>query len=264
MSVVACVKVHDGIILGAESMTQIWGTDGKGNTGVTKTYENAQKLYQMANLPIGIMTYGSGNIGPRSIGSFIAEFSNANANSQNICGQAGVEVGKVADALWTFMTKIYTEAYKEMPEPKPLIGIYIGGYSAGCPLAEEWEFSLPQGKPQLVRPLETFGASWRGISVPFTRLYTGIDPRLTEELLKAGLAPNVLTPLLEKYRAPFIFDGMPVQDAIDFVTFILQTTIGMAEFEAGPPSCGGPIWIAVNSPTGFEWVKRPTWSIRRD
>lgn len=251
MSIVVSVKVHDGIVLGAESMTQIFGSDAQGTVGVVKTYENAQKLYQVGELPMGVMAYGIGNIGPRSIGSFISEFSRKVGDIK--------KVEDVAKELSGFLKKVHEEGFKDLrPEQRPDLGVFIGGYSEGEPLAEEWEFNVPRAEtPKRVRPLAQFGASWRGVSIPFTRLYRGIDPRLEDELIKAGVKKEIL----DKFApAPIVFDGMPVQEAIDFAVFILQTTINMAKFEIGPPSCGGPLWVAVISPlTKFQLVQRPAW-----
>ena len=55
---------------------------------------------------------------------------------------------------------------------------------------------------------------------------------------------------------------MPVQDAIDLTTFILETTIGASRFLAGSPACGGPLWVAViTKQGGFKWIERPEWKI---
>jgi hypothetical protein len=68
--------------------------------------------------------------------------------------------------------------------------------------------------------------------------------------------------MVQRYESPVIYDGMPVQDAINFVVFILQTTIGLATFESGVPSCGGPSQIATVLPEdGFQWVKEPALSV---
>ena len=74
MSIVACVKVQDGLVLGCDSTTQISGRDPAGNVGVLKVYQNAEKLFKIEGLPVGILTYGTGNIGPKSIRTIIREF----------------------------------------------------------------------------------------------------------------------------------------------------------------------------------------------
>lgn len=73
MTIIASVKVHDGIVLGADSMTQLIGQDAEGKAGFVQSYQHAQKLHQIGSFPIGVMAFGIGNIGPRSIGSFVSE-----------------------------------------------------------------------------------------------------------------------------------------------------------------------------------------------
>ena len=62
MTIVASVKVRDGLILATDGMTQIQGRVAQ-PPGVLKSYENARKLFQVGELPIGVMTFGLGNIG---------------------------------------------------------------------------------------------------------------------------------------------------------------------------------------------------------
>lgn len=249
MTICASVKVRDGLVLGTDSMTQIWGEGDTGKLGIIKTYSNARKLFQIDELPVGVMTYGIGNLGSRSIQGLIREFS---VDCPEECN-----VESLSQSLYDFFNKSYQEQFKDTPDP-PLLGFYVAGYSKGKPFPEEWEFLLPRDtESHLVRPLDQFGASWRGIAIPFTRLYKGIDPRLLKELIDAGVPEE----LLSKYESPIVYDGMPVQDAINFVKFILQTTIGLANFEVGTPSCGRPLQIATVLPPdtvpGFRWIKEP-------
>jgi hypothetical protein len=74
MTICASVKVRDGLVLATDSMTQIHGRGSTGPIGVIKTHGNARKLFQVAKLPMGVMSYGIGNIGPRSIHSYMREF----------------------------------------------------------------------------------------------------------------------------------------------------------------------------------------------
>lgn len=263
MTIVASVKVHDGIILGADSMTQLWGSNAAGQTGVIKGYEHAQKLYQVADRRVGVMAYGIGNIGPRSIGSFMTEFSRRVAADATL-----TSVKAIAEQLSAFLATAHAGFFGNVAADKrPDLGVLVGGYSPNEPLGEEWEFMIPNTpRPQPVRPPNTFGAAWRGVAAPFTRLYKGLDPRLGEALVQSGKtvaqATEIVNAIKDKFTAPFIFDGMPVQEAIEFVTFILETTINSAKFEAGAASCGGPLWIAVATPDTFDWVRKHDWRVR--
>jgi len=55
MTIVAAVKVRDGLILGTDSMTQITVQTPQGPQ-VLKAYSNARKLFQIGDRRIGVMT----------------------------------------------------------------------------------------------------------------------------------------------------------------------------------------------------------------
>jgi hypothetical protein len=253
MTICASVKVRDGLVLGTDSMTQIWAEDQDGNRRPVKNYSNARKLFQIDELPIGVMTYGLGNIGPRSIHGFLRDFST------DYEGEDSVEA--VSANLHQFIGEAYREQFEE--GPKPNLGFFVAGYSPGEYFPEEREFLLPRDSDvRLVRPLEGFGASWRGANIPFTRLYKGFDPRALDNIKGMDGTEEVVEEL-QKYESPVVYDGMPVQDAIDFAIFILQTTIGLSTFEVAFPSpiCGGPLQIATVLPEeGFRWIAKPSLS----
>ena len=263
MSIVASVKVYDGIVLGAESMTQIYASTPEHGQQLIKAYENARKLFQLAKLPVGVLTFGAGNIGNRSVESFLGEFSADNATQIKPTDSIKMVAGRLCD----FMRKPYKEAYAQTPiQVQPVMGFCICGYWDGPHhLGSNWEFQFPhKPKPQLMLPDDVLGANWRGINMPFTRLFHGLDPRIVDILKAEGVSPDVI----DRVRASAArtlatqatFDGMPVQDAIGFCKFIIETTIGWARYEIGQPSCGGPIHLAVIAKSGgFQWVSQPTY-----
>ena len=257
MSIVACVKVYDGIVLGAESMTQLFAATAPGQVQLVKAFSNARKLFQIATLPVGVLTYGGGNIGTRSIESFLVEFGESlpQQNSEQ------VTVEGLATELLKFIKSPYEKQYAAMPaDKKPAIGFYLAGYSTGKHLGSEWEFVLPADQsPREAREDDQCGASWRGVAVPFTRLYFGLDPRLPDALLANGIPKDVVEKLAnvaKGFISPVVFDGMPVQDAVGFCRFILDTTIELATYEIGPASCGGPLQMALVTRNSFNWVTK--------
>lgn len=262
MSIVASVKVYDGIVIAAESMTQLQANVG-GQVQHIKSYSHAQKIFQIADLPIGAMTYGGGNIGNRSMESFVHEFSQLERQD----AAAAKTVEAVTQRLLVFLRGHYDPAFAALPEAqRPVIGFLLGGYSPNQPLASEWEFLLPQAQaPVRVREDHTVGASWRGVSFPFTRLFFGLDPRYEQILTGLGVTPAVMTAFkaaaAEQLTTRVAFDGMPIQDAIAFCKYIIDTTIGAATYEIGVPSCGGPVNIAVITRSGFKWVHEPKFTL---
>ena len=260
MSIVACVKVYDGMALGAESMSQILGKQPGGQSQFMKAYSNARKLFEIKGAPFGVLAYGAGNIGNRSIESFLYEFS----GMHDFAADTGEQI---AHKLLQFMRAPYDSAFGQSPDPqKPVLGFYLAGYSPEQHLGTEWEFVFPQDlKPRQPRPDNQCGASWRGIAIPFIRQYNGIDPRFFGMLQAHGVANDVIAKVqaaAQQLVSPIVLDGMPLQDAIGYCKYILDTTIGAATYEAGVPTCGGPLQIAIiTRGDGFKWVSRPAYSI---
>jgi hypothetical protein len=263
MSVVATVKVYDGIVLGAESMTQITGVIS-GQQQLVKAYENAQKLFRVADLPIGILTYGIGNIGRRSIESFVHEFSRSEKDRSQQPGQR-VSVEETAGRFFSFMHGHHTQAFGTMAAAEqPRLGFIVAGYSDGDQeyLASEWEFILPHHQaPIAVRPQTEIGASWRGVTGPFARLMFGVDPVFESQMAQAGATPQELVRFKQVaagLATNVIFDGMPLRDAVGYCRFVIHTTIGWCTYALGSAACGGPIRLATITPgSGFEWVTPP-------
>ena len=251
MTICVSVKVRDGLVLTTDSMTQIQSTDATtGNVTVVKAYSNARKLFQIGSLPVGVMTFGLGNIGSRSIQSFILEFDGGNESS----------VRKLAGKLRSFIWKAYDKEFRSVPiDKRPVLGIFVAGYSGKAIFVDEWEFQLPNdAAPIPVRPATAFGSSWRGITLPFVRLYHGFDPRIYDRLIAAGVRKVVVEKALQGIQTDVIYGGMPVQDAVAFSEYLARTTIGFTTFESGTSTCGGPLQIATIVPdAGFEWISKP-------
>jgi hypothetical protein len=258
MSVVATVKVYDGIVLGAESMTQVTAVVN-GQQQLIKSYENAQKIFHVGVFPIGLLTYGIGNIGRRSMESFVHEFSQAEKALLSQPDQH-VNVEQTAERFFTFMQQHYNQAFGAVPaQQQPGLGFVVAGYSEGEHLASEWEFILPQhNAPQLVRPQNEVGASWRGVGSPFSRLMFGFDPVLEAQLIQAGMpAAEVqrFKTVASGIQTRIAFDGMPLRDAIGYCKFIIQTTIGWCTYAMGAALCGGPVKLAqITRGSDFEWI----------
>jgi len=266
MTIIASVKVRDGLVLATDSMTTIQATiDEAGHKAVIKTYSNAKKLFHIGDAPIGAMIYGIGNIGQRSIEGLMFDFGSKELPKLDK-GKRG-NVQEVAKALFDYFGNLYQAEFANIALEQKMrdfrFGIFVAGCSIDKPFVEEWEFLLPRDdKVKQVRPDTVFGASWRGIDLPFTRLLKGFDPRIGQKLREGGVADDIVKGALESWKANIAYDGMPVQDAIDLAVFIVKTTIGFVSFEIGAPSCGGPLQVASVLPDGtFRWIAQPQLSI---
>jgi hypothetical protein len=254
MTIVASVKSRDGLILAADSMSTLSVATPVGPQYV-KAYQNARKLFQMGDLPIGAVTYGLGNIGTRSMESLVLEAC------KNFSDDLA-DVESVAQALYDHLRSAYNAAFNGLDdEQKPECGFLVGGYSAEEPLARllEFEFPASEGPVEKLGP-DDFGSAWRGVDFPFIRLWRGFAPSMVSRLVNEdGMTQQRIAELVAPLEIGATYEGMPVQDAINFATFILDTTIGFSEFAPGYPACGGPLQIAAILPDdeGFRWIAKP-------
>lgn len=65
--------------------------------------------------------------------------------------------------------------------------------------------------------------------------------------------------IFSKYEYSSNFSSMPLQDAIDFVNYLINLMGGRCRFYSDTPFCGGPIDIAVITYNGFKWIKVKEW-----
>ena len=258
MTICVSVKTRDGIVLGTDSMTTVMLPSTDDQPIIAKTFSNARKLMQFRNFPVGVFTYGLGNLGPRTVNSHILGFSHTFKQV------TGWTVQQIANGLLEYMMREYDEIYEHI-EDKQLLGLHVAGYSYDSALPEEWKIEIPHTTEAI--PVMSSGVNWEGIILPFGRLYHGYDFRLIQALEKEGVGSDLFYKALkESPLIPHIlFDAMPLQDAINYVVYVLRTTIGFTSFEIGPPSCGGQLQVAVISEEGgFQWISRPEFRIPED
>jgi hypothetical protein len=250
MTIVTCVKVRDGLVLGTDSMAHIQ----RGGMFL-RSYRNATKLFQVGDLPMGVVSWGLGNLGHRSIESLMREFGEGLKPNQK-------SVDGVSKALFKFIKRHYDEQVKDLDEDEVAelssLGFLLAGYSAGQVFSEIREFELPMStKPIATAQKEQLGATWRGVDAPFFRLASGYGFAVRNRLESAGLTEEDAGELLDDLAIDVVFDGMPVQDAVEYATFILKTTIGYTTFSMQVSPCGGPLQVATILPDGtFNWLAK--------
>lgn len=253
MSIIASVTVHDALVIGADSQTTITGSSADGQPVVMQSYQHAQKIHQIGGLAVG--AWGSGNIGPRSVGSVLSEFAEEHESES---------VQQTAETLSAHLNTLAAD-FHESGLPQAELGAIVGGYSDGSEFAETWVISVPEnGGPERIVSPSDFSVHWHGVPRIFSRLVNGIDPSLHDMSVDVVEARSreEWNSAVKLARGQYIFPGMPVQDAIDLTAFILQTTIGASRFLPGTPACGGPLWIAVITKRGgFKWIERPEWKV---
>lgn len=269
MTIVISVKVNDGIVLAADSVTSFLENDGR----VRKTYDYANKITNLVKVwPIGAMTYGSGGIGNSSIATLSKDLRkqldpSTNTDSRFVLDQRNYSVREVAEKALLFLSEEFDRVYSE-PMQGYFLGYRVCGYSSGASLAESWEVGIDPTGPFGPEPLypdvngsQSFGPRWAGEPEALDRLILGMSSRALAALEHLGLDKDVAADTVSKLRGALYqqldHPAMPIQDAIDLAKFLAESAAGFSRFSMRTATVGGPIEVAtITKHEGFRWVSR--------
>jgi hypothetical protein len=277
MSIAVLIGVHDGVVLAADSAATLSMQPGPGVivapnvTGiVANVYDNANKIFNIVKgLPIGCITFGSGNIGNASTGTVIKDLRQKLTDSPEGLGfnSATYTMEGVAQILADFL-KGECEGLIPAVKNNTTAGFLLGGYSKPGAFGESWLVEITKGvvqPPKQLRKPETAGINWGGQTEVLQRIMLGFSPALFQVLGQISnpqqpatqIAQTVGTLLQARLQAPMIFAPMPIQDAIDLARFLIHAGIMFSRFLPGPNTVGGPIEIAViTKHENFKWISR--------
>jgi hypothetical protein len=287
MTICVSVKVSEGLVLAADSTAAISGNikdpKGKGAPGILKTYDHVRKLAHIKDYPIGTLTWGAALVGARSVESLIKEYAHylpsIEEEEEKIKARRMHEenvdpykygVKEIAEGLLKHIRRYYDATFAGLPrENQPHLGILVSGYSSGEFFPDQWLMEIPvrdelmevrpnrQGKPD-------FGANWYGLTDAIIRLHWGRDESALGVIAKNfNKSIDDIREMLAPLQYPVIFDGMPLQDAIDYAVYLVNVVIGRFRFVVGAPLCGGEIDVAVITPGTFTWIQRKSWGVKR-
>jgi hypothetical protein len=285
MTICVSVKVSEGLVLAADSAAAIQGMiqdpTGKSSAGILKTYDHVRKLSHIKDYPIGTLTWGTALVGARSVESLIKQYEYSlnslgeeeeKIRERRMRGDAKSEerpqysVQDIAAGLLKHVKGVYETEFTSHPaDRQPPLGILVSGYSSGEFFPEQWLIELPvSSELKPIRPevngKPDFGTNWFGLSDAIVRLHWGRDDQAINILAEHfKTPPDEIRRLLAKLQYPVFFDGMPLQDAIDYAVYLVNVVIGRFRFVVGAPLCGGEIDVAVITPNTFTWVQRKSW-----
>lgn len=276
MTIAVAVKVHDGLVLAADSASTLIRSDPTGQSrAVVNVYNTANKVFNLnKRFPIGAVTWGSGSIGPASISTLVKDLRQrfAGEDPENDVDwkleRDAYTVEGVAQRLRTFM---YEERY--LPEfggasVKPALSFLVAGYTPGKPLAEAYHIEIKEGgtcdEPELISASDDHEPMvyFEGQPEAINRLLAGYSEALPGVLRgDLGVPEDQIEPAMslidQALSTPLAEAAMPIQDAIELAEFLVNLTIGYTRFRPGAPTVGGPVEIAaITKHEDFKWVHR--------
>jgi hypothetical protein len=279
MTIAIALKVGDGVVLGTDSATTFVAPDGS----VSNVFFNAEKMVNLVKgWPIGIVTYGLGNLSGRSISSLAKDLRRRLSGEDSLhrdwaLNEASYTIVDVANRVRDFFyTEHYEVAFKGLigqpfpseeerrknPRPyAPGLGFLVAGFGAEAPHAEVYAVEIAEGglcsAPQIVCPQVESRVMWRGMGDALHRLILGFSAgRAAKLMAEANISREDANAALMD-QAPLLNPAMPIQDAIDLVRYMADVTVGYVRFAPGAASVAPPIDVAaITKHEGFRWVSR--------
>lgn len=258
MTIITSVKINDGIVMAADSMSSF---------GNGMTYAHANKIVNLKKgLPIGAMITGQGGIGNESIETLFKDLRKRFSGESR--DHVDWEINSTTYTMEFIALKLREFLYEEktaaVAENVEML-IRICGYSAGETQAEVWQVYIGQDgctAPVMIQGKESFGLRWNGQTEALDRLILGCSQTFIAASVAAGATEENAKAMLVAVQ-PALYEGlsvpsMPIQDAIDLSRFLVETTIGFDKFSfSRRKTVGGPIEIAaITKHEGFKWVQR--------
>ena len=244
----------------------------------TLGYEN--KLLTIPGYPVGILTSGLGMIDCRCIEDLIGEFVFSSPPAE----EKKISVKSVVDQLKPYLGSLYEKEFRTLPDIKagPKLNLIIGGYSSSEYLGEIYQLTFPSGdisnvnskeKPYMmmtsgqndaierfINGMETntakniIGSLLNMVNAALSRMEKHTREHILSELKKRGIDAADIPPTpvlgmkeqvsfkLAKYNIPF--NLFSIQNAVDFVVFLIYIVYGRQRFVVGIPTVGGKVKIA--------------------
>jgi hypothetical protein len=260
VSICVALNLSDGLVMAVDSATTM--TDASGTT--TKVFIDADKIFQLGKLRVGIATYGVAALEGRTIGSFVREFvlNPANGDLETLSVEQIVERLRrfFYDHYKVFAESIYGLPFDQIPDAsKGDLGLVVGGFSPGVFQSELWEIVIPKheapNSARCVWPAGTIGCAWFASAAPINRYINGYEWSLINklEIFFKGLLGRDLTQdevlqataILNESQYPIKTGGMPIQSGIDCARFLVDFVLGHYRFAETHPIVGGKVKIGV-------------------
>jgi hypothetical protein len=239
VSLVIAIFVPGGIVMASDSRESITierkTPEGKEFKVETVNSDAVTKTFLLQNQRVGISSFGQSGLGGRPIASHIKSFLE----------------GQLAEGDDVAAIPAKLVAYFRSSFPNADTGFHVAGYRTEGKLSMPHIYYCHIAKNEVVRRNVKpdgsllYGAAWGGefdILASILNPVTYKDETGTEKVIRAV--------------AQVAWDVMPLQDAIDFAIYAIQTTIDTMRFQARAKTVGGPIDVLALTPDEAKWIQK--------
>lgn len=259
MSLGIVFKSPEGLVLAVDSRVTLTA-QLPNNTSIPATYDNATKLLRVKGQDyIGVVTFGQGVLGQaaiRTAHSYLPELE------AELADEPRLTVEDFARRLGAFFLGRWNAS--SMPAAADPMIFLVGGFDPGAVYGRVFEVVVP-ARPE---PLEqnqggSFGLTSGGQTEILQRILSGYDANAIVAVQQAMTLDDAQTAQLRQALAqqalsiPYQF--LPLQDCVDLVLFLIQSTATLHKWLVGIRGVGGAIDVATVTRTqGFRSVQSKT------
>jgi hypothetical protein len=256
VTIIVGITTPDGVVLASDSRTT---QSHEGGHRILS--DSAQKVFEIRER-FGVATTGLAFIGGNTIAGLMDQFL------AQLGDQDAEEVDAFTHALGEFFDQRFTAQAEaegvrwDTDEAGFPLSFLVAGYDAeGIGHIREVLIPGPEPGAGSADTVE-HGTIWRGQTDVITRMLKGVD-RARLVLPIDELSEEALHAIDDGFNALEYIHLFPitVQDATDYASFLIRTTIDMQRFSDGTagapgevPGCGGPIQILVVEPSRTVWA----------
>jgi len=268
VTIVVAVAAPDGMVLAADSRSTLF--EDKHHRIAS---DAAVKVFAISDR-VGVATYGISFIDHQTIAGVMDEFVATLEKIKDLGVTSRIrsaltppenfEVSFIAKRLGKFFDQRLRDAKEAFDPDEIALGFLVAGYDSDG-IGRIIEVELPNATESELATTATRGYVPRGQSDVADRLLFGIDAVLLEEL---GVDIPDEVDVALKQLAFKLMHPLSMQDAIDFATFIVRTTIDMQRFSDGTaalpnsvPGCGGPIRVLAVNRQQTTWIADPALTV---
>lgn len=239
MSLVIACCVPEGIVMASDSRQSITiegkTPEGKDFKIETVNSDTVTKTFLLEEQRVGISHFGDDLLGGLPMASHIKRFAEEQLAS--------------ADDMATVAGKLVQHFGKSFPAANA--GFHAAGYKKAGKVSVPHVYYCHVGQNKVerrnVKPDGSlaYGATLSGQIEVLTSIMNAVTVKDNEGEEKVVRQPP-----------PIVWDAMTLQDAIDFSTYAVRTTIDTMRFQARAKNVGGPIDVLVLTPDGPRWICR--------
>ena len=265
MTIATGLLAHDGVVLGADSTVTVSDAQGR----MRHLFAGGQKVFQLGmDRHYGFLLFGPLAFGTRSYRDLLVEFDAS-------LGPDNPPLRELAERFLAFAWERWPDATDdpdlEFPA-SPGTGLMIGGIGDSdrrCSFAYLHSMVKEADDRQaLLHITQPGGFIFDGCPSPASRLVYGFDD-VAWSIVSPFIPGDQQQAILDQLQAPSEFRAapsptLPLRDALDYVHWIVYSTIKYYKFTELPTVCGGKVELAcVTSDRGFRWIthKSLDWSI---